>query len=118
MTELYPTIPGGKYTNVEGDLCLALGSRDLAQPDIKEISEIDGIKGVLFYYAIFRDVDLSVLERLGLRRISVLHGNFCDTELEQIGSIKTLRILKLYDTQVSEMGVAKIKERNPLLQIK
>lgn len=111
-------LPGVRIVEVDGGKALAFGSGDVEQEDLEKILLIDGLVGVLFYYPIFKNIDLSILKTVRLKRLTFLHGNFSDNELAQLDGFDSLETLKLYDTQVTRAGIEKFKRKNPSVELK
>lgn len=117
MSENTLDIPGVKEVDLDGDPGLAFGSFQFEQCHIIKILERKDIVALLFYQAEFNDVDLSVLSALPLKKINILHGNFSDKELSQLKNINTLRSLKLFDVNVSDLALAVYVDENPLVKV-
>jgi hypothetical protein len=118
MNESLPKIKGGKFSKVEGDLCLALSSRNIRQEDINTISSVNELSRLLFYYAIFEDADLSVLKKSKIKHLSILHGNFSNIELKHLKEISSLKSIKLLDTKVTNDDIDSFKSQNPSISFK
>ncbi len=118
MNNKLPNIKGGKYNIVEGDLCLALSSRNIKQEDIETIATINNLSRILFYYAIFDHVDLSVLKKSKIKHISLLHGNFSNAELKHLKKLRSLKTIKLLDTKVTDNEIELFKSGNPSINFK
>jgi len=110
-------IPGAKIVEVGGDPALAFGSYKFEQEDIRKILECGNVRGILFYQATFNSVDLSILQPLQLKRLTVLHGGFGDVELSQIKNFDSLTSLKLLDTKVSETALSDFLYENPQVNL-
>ena len=109
---------GGTFKkNRTGGRLVAFGSVRVNQDAVVYISELSDISGLLFYYCTFDDVNLEVLSVLGIRNISVLHGNFGDVELQQLKALRSLNTLKLHDTKVTQQEIDKLTEHNPCLEL-
>lgn len=110
-------IPGIKIFEVDGDKCVAVGSRILTQADVNEISKLNNVSKILFYNIRFNVKSLRCLENTLVEQISVKHGNFSNKEFLQVCNIPTIRSVDAYDTLVTDDCVEKIKSDSPCFSI-
>lgn len=111
-------IPGSKIVEVDGKPALAIGSCRLIQEDIKAISEIPDLTGVLFYTTRLENVDLSILSNASLKKLIFMQGNIGDNELRQMEKIKSLELLKIMGTNVSREGLVRFRNEMPHVELK
>jgi hypothetical protein len=111
------TISGGKFFSVENESLLAIGSRDFHQNDIELLSTLENISGILFYFGNFINVDFSVLKNEKISKLSFMHGNFGDENLQTIINLPALRFIKLLDTRVTSQAIDVYKKKHPLILI-
>lgn len=110
-------IPGIRVFDVDGEKCVAVGSRILSQADVNEISKINNVSKILFYSIRFNVDSLACLEDTLVEHISVKHGNFSNKEFLQACNIPTIRVIDAYDTLVTDDCVEKINSDSPYISI-
>ena len=100
-----------------GGRLIAYGSVTINKEALLYVSTLSAIRGLLFYCCSFDDVDFSVLSSLKVSDVSVLHGSFGDSELQQLKRLPSLRTLKLYDTKVTHQELDNLIAYNPYLEL-
>lgn len=112
------SIRNGKFSYVEGDLCLAVGSMDIDQEYIVEIASITNIARLLFYYPVFKSIDLSPLENTKIKHITFLHGNLDKNNFLSLAKLKHLKNIKLLDAPITSKNIDEFKRINSKVSFK
>jgi hypothetical protein len=112
------SIKNGKFTHIGDDLCLAVGSMDIDQEYIAEIASITDIARLLFYYPVFKGIDLSPLDNTKIKHITFLHGNLDKNNFLSLAKLKHLKSIKLIDTQITSESIDEFKKINSKVSFK
>lgn len=115
--QLADVFPDSKIIIHDEEKLLAIGSQDIHQSAIDALATHGDLDGLVFYCGFFHDIDLSVLHKMNINRISFLDGNIADRELEQLSGIQSLRQIKLLNTRVTKSGITAFKNARPDVNI-
>ena len=90
-----------KKDNDQKDI-IAFGSCTINQNTLNFISSLNSLSGLMFYYCSFDKIDFSVLKDNNIKKITILHGNCKNIDINQFIKIPSLKKLKLHDTTITK----------------
>lgn len=100
-----------------GQLIIRFSSQQLSDSQLLLLRELTEKCLVAFYGCDFSNCDLNILKDSTLMQIAIIYSNFTDENLREIVQNKSLRLLKLFDTKVSEGLVKQISSEMGELKI-
>lgn len=100
-----------------GMLIVGFSSQQLNNVQLELVKRIEDDVLLAFYGCDLTHCDLSILESSVIPNVAVIYSTFTDQELNALIQMRNLKKLKIFDTQVTNMNIEKIKHSMPALEL-